>query len=92
MIDDKPFDEWNLIPILKKHNAEGALPEIEKELDKFCGSYIKDSEAIRVDAFIEISYFLNKALYEDSAGKRSLRDSMKEIVRYSEDARGEVSE
>ena len=57
-------DEYGMMPILKKHNAEGALKELSELFDMFCSRYMANEEQVRDSAFTEVKCFLLKALID----------------------------
>lgn len=78
--DEKPVDEWNLLPILAKHNATAALPEIEEKLNAFCTAYMSDHDEIKKSTFTEMFCYLSMALIDSENGKCDLRERIEEIV------------
>ena len=75
-----PVDEYGIIEILKKHNAEGALNEIAAVFDKFCESYLSSREKIRKGAFTEVNCYLMTALYESHEDAGLLRSKIEGLV------------
>ena len=77
---NKPIDEYGIIEILKKHNAEDALNEVTAVFDKFCESYMGSREEIRKGAFTEANCYLMTALYESNEDDVLLRSKLEELV------------
>ena len=75
-----PVDEYGIIEILKKHNAEGALNDITAVFDKFCESYMGSREKIRKGAFTEVNCCLMTALYESHDDTSLLRSKVEGLV------------
>lgn len=75
-----PVDEYGIIEILKKHNAESALNEITVVFDRFCEPYMGSREDIRKGAFTEINCYLMVALYESHDDTSLLRSKVEGLV------------
>ncbi|TMO16743.1 hypothetical protein CWB59_12555 [Pseudoalteromonas sp. S326] len=75
-----PVDEYGIIEILKKHNAESAFNEITAVFDRFCESYMGSREKIRKGAFTEVNCYLMTALYESHDDTSLLRSKVEELV------------
>mgnify|MGYP005989304623 CR=1 FL=1 len=75
-----PVDEYGIIEILKKHNAEGALNEIAAVFDGFCESYMGSREEIRKGAFTEVNCYLMTSLIEGRKDAEVLRSKIKDLV------------
>lgn len=75
-----PVDEYGIIEILKKHNAESALNEITAVFDRFCESYMDSREDIRKGAFTEVNCYLITALIEGEKDPNILESKITELV------------
>ena len=73
-------DEYGIIEILKKHNAESALNEITAAFDKFCESYMDSREEIRKGAFTEVNCYLMTSLIDGRKDSELLRSKIKDLV------------
>lgn len=76
----KPVDEYGIIEILKKHNAESALNEITAVFDRFCESYMGSREDIRKGAFTEVNCYLMTSLIEGRKDAELLRAKITDLV------------
>ncbi|MGK0207611.1 MAG: hypothetical protein ACI8ZA_001607 [Gammaproteobacteria bacterium] len=76
----QPVDEYGIIGILKKHNAESALNEITAVFDRFCESYMGSREEIRKGAFTEVNCYLMTALIEGEGDPNIIESKITELV------------
>ncbi|MCP4526747.1 MAG: hypothetical protein GY833_12695 [Aestuariibacter sp.] len=75
-----PDDEWGLLPILAKFNAEAALPEIVERFDSFCNAYMSNHDEIKRSANTAMACYLGMALIDSENGKCDLRERISEIL------------
>lgn len=75
-----PNDEYDILDILKRHNAEGALNEIAAAFDRFCETYMGSHDEIRKDAFTEVNCYLMKAVIDCRNDDSALRQKIKSII------------
>ena len=75
-----PVDEYGIIEILKKHNAESALNEITAVFDRFRESYMDSREEIRKGAFTEVNCYLMNSLIEGRKDPDILKSKITELV------------
>lgn len=80
MEGQNPVDEYGIIEILKKHNAESALNEITAVFDRFCESYMDSREEIRKGAFTEVNCYLMTSLIEGRNDAKLLRSKITDLV------------
>ena len=73
-------DEYGIIEILRKHNAESALSEITAVFDKFCEAYLSSREDIRNGAFTEVNCYLLNAIIESEDDNPTLRQKIESII------------
>ena len=66
-------DEYGILSILQRHNAEAALTELTSKFDQFCNYYMSDREGIRGAVFTVVSCYLLSALYESEGDNSMLR-------------------
>lgn len=75
-----PVDEYGIIEILKKHNAESALNDITAVFDRFYESYMGSRESIRKGAFTEVNCYLMTSLIEGRKDAELLRAKITDLV------------
>lgn len=73
-------DEYGILDILKRHNAEGALNEVTAAFDRFCETYMGNHDEIRKDAFTEVNCYLMKAVIDCRNDDSALRQRVKSII------------
>lgn len=89
--NQKPIDEYGIIEILKKHNAEDALNEVTAVFDKFCESYMGSREEIRKGAFTEVNCYLMQAIIDCEGDDSALRQRV-ELITEGLDEEAETKE
>ena len=72
-------DEYGIKDILLKYGAEGALNDITSQLDMVCGSYLRDREHFRKEAFTEIKCYLLQALISTESNNQ-LKQEIENII------------
>ncbi|URQ87719.1 hypothetical protein J8Z28_07720 [Pseudoalteromonas sp. SCSIO 43088] len=80
MTEAKLVDEYGILHILKRHNAESALSEIEAVLDAFCNQYMSDHAEIRKSAFVEMVCHLKVAVIESKGDNSVLSTKIKKLI------------
>ena len=67
-------DEYGMLPILKRHNADSALKELSELFDMFCNRYMDNRKEARDSAFTEVRCFLMKALIDSGRDSEKLTE------------------
>lgn len=73
-------DEYGILSILQRHNAEAALSEITSKFDQFCTYYMTDREGVRGAAFTEVSCYLLTALIESEDDNSMLKGKIESLI------------
>lgn len=75
-----PVDEYGIIEILKKHNAESALPEVAAKFDSICTQYMRSRERIEKSAFTKVNCYLMQAIIDCEGDDSALRQRIELII------------
>ena len=71
-------DEYKILPILTKHDAEEALPELTQRFDTICGDFMKQLDEQPVISLVSLEAFLRSVTMD--APDSELKDTLEKYI------------